>query len=194
MVGAGYRLINKSLVGLGHYRVLRVGEVAARRNDGLGQHHFLALGMRETLLQNIESLGLDKNGKPDDTGWIQINRYYNAEALKDMPAVAAGTWKPVVPGKTPFDRGYCPRFEEALQFTDERFAGIMRQAHEDGVAVADLPRFAIASHNEGYGNALDGYERGNVDLHTSGGDYSAWVLATAPRIKLWLALHPNWRP
>ena len=68
----------------------------------------------------------------------------------------------------------------------------MAFATSGGVPSSDLLRFAVAAHNAGPTGALEGYREGNIDKHTAGGDYSAYVFATAPLVHNWIVAHPNW--
>lgn len=210
--------VGKALSRLGNYRVKRTQEVADAGNpDGIAGKHLLALGMGETLLQNIlgglkwvaspsgtqTRLGekgnwvplnpLDPNeAKLMDVGVFQISRRYHSASLARMPGVHAGTWGPVVASRS--DIGdLCPRFEDSLQFTLIGIHEAMAFGEDMGVKAADLPRFAVAAHNAGWAGALKGYREGNVDKYTALGDYSAQVWATAKQIDRWLYAHPNWR-
>ncbi len=187
---------------LGHYRVVRTQIVGALGEpNGIGGSHYLALGLRETNLKNINGGAVWVDGHweeappyEQDTGVFQISRVHHPSDLKRMPAVKEGTWTPVIGGKTAFDPGYCPRFEESLQFLDFEFSEALAFADDYGVAPENRPRFAIAAHNGGKGGALRGWREGNVDKYTTGGDYSAWVLHHTSLVKRWLRQHPTWKP
>lgn len=200
-MGPTTQQVQDALSGLGNYRVLRAQDVAGIGTpDGISGSLLLALGMRETWLRNVEggATMLDGRWVPEtdphrkDVGWTQISRLWHSDALRLMPGVVAGSWGPVVARKTAADGGYVPRFEEALQFT-------LHELHEsvayalDFVPDGDVIRVAVAGHNAGIVGAVDGYRRGNPDLHTTGGDYSAWVLAARAKVNQWLAAHPHWR-
>lgn len=207
MTSIDYRNVAAALSRLGVYRVKRAQQVAAAgKPDGVSGSLILALGMRETWGRNIEGGATFIDGKwvaldssrPDeaklmDVGWLQINRHYHHDNLKAMPAVAAGTWKPVVAGHTPADAGYVPRFEESLQFTMAEFRSSIAYGGAHGVHADDLPRFAVAAHNAGVAGALAGYRAGDVDARTALGDYSLWVLGCRKIINTWLGEHDNWR-
>lgn len=193
--------IGEALARLGNYRVKRAQQYCNLVNDGIGGPLVLALGMRETWGRNIQGgakmvagkwVPLDPklDGMKMDVGWTQINRGYHYVSLLKMPAVANGTWGPVVEGKNPVNSGYVPRFEEALAFTVTEMREAMAYAHDHHVENAE--RFAVAAHNAGSGGALRGYQDGNVDKFTAGGDYSAWVMAAKAEVKTWLTAHPNW--
>ena len=189
---------------LGRYRVGRAHEVAALRHDGIGGHHYLALGMREVgpfQHWNIEGGARLVNGRwvkeddPDmmDVGPFQISRKWHKAALARMKAVAVATWKPLIAGKTAADGGYAPRWSDSLTYVDRSFEANLDFGQTHGVRREDLVRFAIAAHNAGQGGALRGYREGDVDRYTTGGDYSAQVLRYAKVIKEWIADHPAWR-
>lgn len=201
--------VGSALSRFGNYRVERTQTVANEGEpDGLAGRHILAIGLRETALQNIEGglkrlpggvwMPLDPTNPSDaavmDIGCFQISRRYHSAELAAMPngAVAAGTWKPIVTGMTPADPGYVPTFEDSLQFTIEGLQDAQDYGRLKGVPASELPRFSIAAHNAGMGGALQGWREGNVDKYTAMGDYSGWVLKTADQVLKWLKAHPNW--
>ena len=59
-------------------------------------------------------------------------------------------------------------------------------ALEHNVKPQELLPFAVAAHNAGNGGALRGYQEGDVDKYTTGGDYSADVLVRAAQAEAWL--------
>ena len=194
--------VGKALANLGNYRVKRAQEVAnSGFPDGISGSLLLALGMRETMLQNIQGGAMFVDGKwvPQtdptkmDVGWSQINRGFHSGSLKLMPGVKNGTWAPTVDGKTANDAGFVPRFEDALQFTVNMMHESQAYGSTHGVKDEDLARFAVAAHNGGMGGALKGYREGNVDKYTTLGDYSGWVLRHRTLINRWLGQHPNWK-
>lgn len=194
--------VGVALTRLGNYRVKHAGELGA--HYGVPQEVLLALGLRETSLKNIEGGAKwdDARGmwvkqtdpKLMDVGIFQISRHYHAGELAKMPGVRVGTWSPIVKGKTANDGGFVPRYEESSVFTCKEFVTTMGYAARNGVPSAQRLRFAVAAHNTGSGGALAGWRKGNVDLSTAGGDYSAWVLLHSVKIKSWLDAHPNWKP
>lgn len=211
--------IGAALTKLGNYRVKRTQEVANQGlPDGIAGKHLLALGMGETLLQNIlgglrwvdsptgtqTRLGRTGNWialKPDDpaeaklmdVGVFQISRIYHSAELARMPGVAAGTWGPVISGRADI-ANYVPRFEDSLQFTIMGLHESMAFGDDMGVPADVLPKFAVAAHNAGWGGALKGWkESKDVDKYTALGNYSAQAWSTAKQIDQWLYKHPNWR-
>jgi hypothetical protein len=194
--------VEQSLKNMGHYRVVRTQRVALEGEpDGISGALLLALTLRETWGRNIEGGAKFENGRwvPEtdplrkDVGCFQISRRYHLGALRQMPGVRAGTWAPVVAGKTAADSGYVPRFEEQLRFTIEAFHEAMAFAEDHGVPRRDLPRFAVAAHNAGSGGALNGYRVGDVDRYTAGGNYSRDIIAKRTEVNQFLSRHPNWR-
>lgn len=194
--------IGDRLTQLGHYRVMRTQEVANQGlPDGISGSLILALGLRETGLTNVEGGAELVNGvwvpqsdpNKKDVGVFQISRLYHKASLALMPGVKIGTWTPVVNGKSAANGGYCPRFEDSLQYVVKSMHEAQAYGGDHDVKEADLPRFAVAAHNGGMGGALQGYRVGNVDKYTTGGDYSAWCLYHKTGINHWLAEHPNWR-
>lgn len=191
------------LASLGNYRVKRAQEAAlVGSSDGISGSLLLALGLRESHGKNVEGgAKYDEDKKkwvaqddPNlmDVGWLQISRAYHKDALKRMLGVKAGTWTPVVAGKTAADGGYCPRFEESLQFAINELRESQAYGEDNKVPIEDLTRFAVAAHNAGAGGALKGYKNGDVDEYTTLGDYSSWVLATREQVHKWLTKHPGW--
>lgn len=188
--------VDNYLKSLGNWRVERTQIVGGR----LGVYE-LALALRETHAKNIDGGAVwdaDKNRwvfAPLDSGIFQISREHNSDALRTMvPCVKSGTWSPYINDHTPAEAGYCPRFEEALQFTTRNM--------NDAIAMAvdyDLPsdgtrtRFGVAAHNAGRGGALKGWrESKDVDKYTTYGDYSAWVFHTAAQVRKFFVTYPHW--
>lgn len=194
--------VDRFLAQLGNYRVRRVQTVCNEgQPDGISGSLFLALGLRETLLQNIEGgAKLDiATGKwvaqddPElmDVGVFQISRKFHIRDLELMLGVQDGTWAPVIGNRNAGDSGFVPRFEEALQYTLREFHENMAQL-EEHVPVRDLVQVAVAAHNAGVAGALHGYNMKDIDINTAGGDYSVWVLRHRTMVNHWLGQHPKW--
>ena len=189
--------------GFGYYRTTRTQRVAREGEpDGIAGVHWIALGLRETHLKNInggavwdEARDIWVPAPPEhrDAGVFQISRDWHPADLKRMPGVKEGTWGPVVEGVTAFTPGYCPRFEESLQYLKLEFGEALAFAEDEGVEPEDRARFAIAAHNAGKWGALNGYAQDNVDKYTALGNYSAWVLRHVTLVRKWLYDHPNWK-
>lgn len=160
----------------------------------------LALGLRETWLRNI--LGgaklVDGVWVPEDdpakqdAGFLQISKKWHPDVLRRMEAVASGTWQPVIEGANAFAPGMVPTFRAAVPYVLAELASSLDFARLHVIPDRDRQRFAIAAHNCGKGGALEGYRHGDVDMLTSGGDYSAWVLDAAPKVEQFVVTHPNW--
>lgn len=194
--------VGKFLADLGNYRVKRAQEAAlVGPSDGISGALLLSIGLRETHLLNIEGGAklvdghwvAEDDATHMDVGWLQISRRYHPTSLAAMPGVKAGTWTPLVDGKTANDGGFCPRYEDSLQYTITELREAQDYGRVHGVAENDLVRYAVASHNAGLGGALSGYRAGDVDKYTALGDYSAWALATRTQVNRWLGAHPNWQ-
>lgn len=170
--------------------------------------HTMALGLRETGLQNICGGAALVDGKWEpvytDRGWLQITDTIDANAkwLESIPGCPNGqgdrsNWEPDMRGfragktnaLTPM---HSPTLSAALTYTLRQIAVEREQAYQTNVEHPDVLRFVIAAHNAGFHGALAGYEAGNVDAHTTLGNYSAWVLANAPAIAEWIRARPNW--
>jgi hypothetical protein len=187
--------VGKALAHLENYRVLRVQEICYPY-DPISASVMLALGFRETGLQNIVGGAVEEDGKwvfsDQDAGWLQISRKYENDFLKGAEGCKSGQWGPAKPAHSAAELGYVPRFTPALLHTKATMLDDMSFARSNGVPQQDLLRFAIVAHNAGAGGALEGYRAGNFDLRTAHGDYSAYVLGTVPLIHNWIAAHPNW--
>jgi hypothetical protein len=156
----------------------------------------LAIASRETWIQNIDGdpMGPQGNGKG---GW-QIDKRSWAHWLSLVPAVADGTWGPVVEhitvdGKrvkvSALDNGFCPTLTDGCK----QAVAILKDYWEQvGLwAPADERRRAmVASYNAGPGGAYMGwhYDR-NVDARTTGGNYSGDVLGRQTLVHNYLRKH-----
>lgn len=193
--------VEAALRRLGLYRVRRAQQVAKEGPpDGISGATLLALGLRESGLRNINGgLKKDSEGRwiadPErpDHGVFQINRGFHASALKRMPAVEEDSWWPVISDKTAYDKGYAPRFEESLRFVLELAHEHQAYGESQGIIEDDLGRFAIVAHNAGAGGAMRGWNEGEPDKFTAGGDYSAWVLRHRDKINHFLKANPKWQ-
>lgn len=196
--------VGAALATAGHYRVIRAQQLAGvGPPDGISGALLLSLGLRETWLHNIQGgAKLDVTGRwvplgPEDAdlmdvGALQISRRWHADTLAKLPGVKSGTWGPVIPGRSPAEYGYVPRWTESIEFTLREFHESIAYAADHGVPPEDRVRFAVAAHNAGLGGALNGWRAGNVDRNTAHGDYSAWVLQARTAVNAWLHQHPNW--
>jgi len=196
--------VDRALARLGNYRVRRVQAVAnAGLPDGISGALLLALGLRETGLQNVEGGAkwdvIREKWIPQDdpnlmdVGVFQISRKYHMQDLQKMIGVKSGTWTPVVITATAATPGFVPRFEESLQY-------VLMEMHENMALLEnsvldpdrDLVQAAVAAHNAGVGGSAKGYREGDVDKYTAGGDYSEWVFRHRTKVNRWLKDHPKW--
>lgn len=192
--------VDSAIKRFGYYRTRRTQQVAAMGPpDGISGALLLALGLRETLLQNINGgARFDPElqkwvATTEDHGVFQISTRHHQRVLAMMPAVEVDTWGPVVPGFSAYDEGYCPRFEDSLQFTLRYMHDAQEQGSDAGIDPDDLGRFAVVAHNAGVSGALRGFREGNPDKYTAGGDYSTWIMAHRTKVNTWLRGHPKWK-
>lgn len=177
--------VGAALKKLGPYRVLQAQHVANEGpGDGISGGLMLSLGLRESLLQNIN------NPAQTDKGCFQITEFYHLSWLKSEPGCPEGQWR-TQPGRTADEDGFCPRYTPALIYA----LGILQQGatYARKHSIKDAVRFGIVSFNAGIGGAMKGLDVGDIDRYTTGGDYSAWVLAVKPKVQHWIAGHPNWQ-
>ncbi len=201
--------VGDALRRLGHYRVVRAQEAALEGpSDGISGALLIALTLRETGGRNIEggakwdatnqrwvALDPETEWREMDVGCFQISRRFHIAELRRMPGVKAGTWGPVVDWHTAAEGGYCPQFEESLRYVIREMREAQAYGDDQGVPDKLLPRFAVAAHNGGWGGAINGWEAGDLDRFTTGGDYSAWVLAHRTKVNSVLnsARYANWK-
>lgn len=172
---------------LGLYRVQVAQEIAADGSpDAFSGALLLALGLRESALQNIN------NPAETDHGCFQISEHYHAPFLQREPGCKAGSWLPTADHKAVED-GYCPRFTPACKYALDMLKANYAYAVSKFVQSKDLLPFAVAAYNAGIGGAMAGYRDGDVDKYTTGGDYSAWVLAHRTKVNAFLVRNPKWR-
>lgn len=169
-VRPGARDDREALRGFGKGRagVVRNIARAGQRPDLFTAAVLLAVGLRETYLQNI--VGDYGHGR----GVFQQDDRWQAEWLGDHRGCKSGTWRTVYESALP--AGRVPSLSAGCRRTRELLEQNVAFGNAHGVAAKDLRRFAIASYNAGPGNALLGYHEGDVDRYTAGGDYSEDVL------------------
>lgn len=179
--------VDQALSRLGHYRVTAAQYAALEGPpDDISGALLLSLGLRESLLQNIN------NKAQTDKGTFQITEMYHAPFLRAEPGCPEGTWTAVA-GHSAYEDGYCPRFTPALHYALNMLQIHRRYAVSKGITGELALRYAIAAYNAGGGGAWEGYKAGNIDLKTTGGDYSAWVIEHRKMVIRWLNAHPNWK-
>ncbi len=186
--------VGKALSEFGNYRVLRSQELA--HGKVIPASVLMALGLRESGLKNICGGAILEDGKwvqsYSDRGCFQISDKIEPDWLKSVPGCLNGHWSPV--GEvSAFQPMHVPRFTDAAIETLRVAKLNYAQAKAAGVKAEDLVRFCVAAHNAGFQGALKGYREGDVDLHTTHNDYSAWVMRESGVIHAWVLAHPNWR-
>lgn len=188
--------VAKALKTMGRYRVAACVHYAAEGPpDDFGGHHLLALGLRESLGRNV----LGDHGRA--RGVFQIHDAHHYDFLRSQPGCPAGRldepmtveeWH-AVEGRFAIEPGFVPRFTPAMIYALDQLVRLRRWAIRDEVPKKEARLVALSAYNQGYGGALQAYRRGDVDAGTTGGDYSAWVMATAHQVYGWLQDHPNWK-
>lgn len=175
--------LSPQLRGFGAKRYFELSDAIARyRFTDVGDRVMLALSSREADLLNVTS-------PTNDRGAFQISMASHAADLMHMPAVEDGTWGPIIVGATAADDGMVPMLSAGAVFAMQKLKSDRDFGISQGVPKNLQLRFALASYNAGRVGALKGFKEGDVDLHTTGGDYSADVLerwkVIAPLIAEW---------
>lgn len=187
--------VHKRITGLGAERVRKVLAVGREGGpDQISGSLLLAIGIRESGLMNV--LG--------DDGWargaFQIHARFHPEKLRGLPGCRAAAtiakhtsrcWVPVK-GHTALDAGYAPTIEDGARVCVRILRDYLKQAGRSDIPIHDRLRVAIAAYNCGMGGALKGYRAGNVDMATTGADYSKDCLLRRTELNQWLHAHPKW--
>jgi hypothetical protein len=180
--------VERALKRLGNYRVKAAQEAANEGPpDGISGALMLALGLRESDLQNIN------NPDQTDHGCFQISDIYHDDWLRSEPGCKEKTWT-AVEGHTAAESGYCPRYTPALNYALKMLKANRLAAMRLGVPENKAVRFAVAAYNAGFGGAMRGWREGDVDKYTTGDDYSDWTMRHRLIIQHWLDKHPSWKP
>ena len=181
------KIIDQALRNLGNYRVLAAQHIAAEGpSDEFSGALLLSLGLRESLLQNIN------NPAGTDRGWAQITDLWHKDWLASEPGCPQGSWR-AVEGKTALDEGYCPRFTPAALYAVQMLRDAAATARKEKVPSEKVVHFSVAAYNAGQSGAMRGYRENNIDKYTTGGDYSEWVITHRRYVLKWLREHPNWQ-
>ena len=192
--------LDAAILKFGNYAVLKVqADVHAVFPGGwYSPSVLMALGLRETNLQNICGGAIKVNGQWQrsftDRGWLQISdtQPANAAWLATVPGCPNGSWDPAH-GHTAIEPMHVPTMSGAMDYTLKEMVSHRQLAYNAGVKSEDCLQFIVAAHNAGFTGALNGYQEGNVDANTTLGDYSWWVLHYAPQIAAWIKAHPKWQ-
>ena len=166
----------------GEHRIRIVSELVHQGTpDGIGTALVLALGSRETNIANI--VGDGGHGR----GWLQIDDRFHAQWLNAHAGCKDGTW--VARFSSALPAGRVPTLTSSIMRAIEILHGNMAFADSRKVPTAERVRFAVAAYNCGAGNAIKGFANGGVDTLTTGGDYSADVLARRDVVARYLKAH-----
>jgi hypothetical protein len=166
-----HALVHSRLLALGHGRYEAVEELARRgAPDFISGSLIVAIGMRESWCKNIAGDG--GHGR----GWLQIDDRSHAAWLRAHAGCKSGSWD-FAHGHHAIDHGYVPGCSAGASLAIDLLHGNYQYLRSHGHA---SKAGAIAAYNCGAGNALAGARRGNVDLYTTGRDYSHWVLQVQP--------------
>jgi peptidoglycan hydrolase-like protein with peptidoglycan-binding domain len=115
----------------------------------------LAIASRETNMQDI--CGDAGHGR----GLFQIDDRSHVDFLKRCGAYGAGGMPPLA---------------EAAEYAASLLDANRAFGRSKGIAGDALVKFMISAYNAGAGNALAGYQHGDSDARTAGGDYASDVL------------------
>ncbi len=127
----------------------------AEKRHKLPQGMLLAIASRETNMQDI--VGDGGHGR----GLFQIDDRFHGDWLRKHGAPGAGT---------------TPRIKDAADYAAAMLASNLAYGQKKKVGEDQQVRFAASAYNAGCGGAFTGFQSGNCDLKTTGGDYGADVL------------------
>ena len=127
----------------------------AEKRHKLPHRMLLAIASRETNMQDI--VGDGGHGR----GLFQIDDRFHGDWLAKHGARGAGT---------------TPRMKDAAEFAAAMLASNVSYAQQKGVGAEQQVRFAASAYNAGCGGAYSGFQSGDCDQRTTGGDYGSDVL------------------
>jgi peptidoglycan hydrolase-like protein with peptidoglycan-binding domain len=127
----------------------------AEKRHKLPQGLLLAIASRETNMQDI--VGDGGHGR----GLFQIDDRFHGDWLAKHGARGPGT---------------TPRLKDAAEYAAALVASNVSFAQQKGVGSDQVVRFAASAYNAGCGGALSGFQSGDCDRKTAGGDYGSDVL------------------
>src|SRR5580765_2551395 len=127
----------------------------AEKRHNLPAGLLLAVASRETNME--DKVGDAGHGR----GLFQIDDRFHGDWLAKHGAPGAGT---------------TPRIKEAADYAAAMLASNVVYAQKKKVDEDQQVRFAASAYNAGCGGAFSGYQSGNCDLKTTGGDYGSDVL------------------
>jgi peptidoglycan hydrolase-like protein with peptidoglycan-binding domain len=143
-------------VALAHARGWTPFIARAEKRHKLPAGFLLAIASRETNMQDI--CGDGGHGR----GLFQIDDRFHGDWLSQHGAPGAGT---------------TPRIKDAAEFAAAMLAENVAFAQQKGVGADQLVKFAASAYNAGCGGAFSGFQGGDCDSRTAGGDYGADVIA-----------------
>jgi len=181
---------------LGNYRIGQALDIAGAPDDAITGAVLLAIGSRESSMENIVGGGyFDKGGKWHttgvDRGFFQLNIEAHHNFLASSVGCLSGSWTPVK-GHTAAEVGYVPQFTTACQYVKWLRSTSLVFAKQNKVKAADRLMFSVCAHNLGDHGALAAYQHGGVDglnAATMHGNYGVDVLARLETIDAWLKAH-----
>jgi peptidoglycan hydrolase-like protein with peptidoglycan-binding domain len=134
----------------------------AEEGKGLPAGLLLAIASRETDMQDVVGDGGHGRGlfQIDDRAWPEWLAAHGAGAQGATPPVA-----------------------DAARHAAWILSDNLAFGRRHGVPPPLLLKFAVSGYNAGPGGALAGFEQGNSDLRTTGGDYAADVLDRLARMR-----------
>jgi len=127
----------------------------AEKRHKLPNGMLLAIASRETNMQDI--VGDGGHGR----GLFQIDDRFHGDWLAKHGAPGAGT---------------TPRIKDAAEYAAAMLASNVAYAQQKKVGQDQQVRFAASAYNAGCGGAYSGFQAGNCDQKTTGGDYGSDVL------------------
>ena len=185
-----------------HLGVLRTRKALALGDDLISGELLIALAIRESGLRNVlGDYSADKK-RAHARGAFQIHDRYHSEFLRSVPGCVAARWIPEatranwipVKGTHAMMRWMCPTWEDGARYAQEILTGFVKIARAQNIRAGHTRlRIALAAYNTGMGGALEGYRADDIDMNTTGKDYSRDVLRRMMFVHEWLNRHPNWR-
>jgi hypothetical protein len=142
---------------------------ATRKSIHVSYPLALAIALRESNCRNI--VGDGGHGR----GMFQIDDRYHKEFLKSSRGCKSGSTIPIYRGA--LAKGRVPTVYAGAMKMCEILESNVAQAIKAEIPFGSRLRVAISAYNAGFTGALTGYRLGNSDLHTTGKNYAADVLA-----------------
>ena len=169
--------IASEIEALGDERVEKIRDIG--RREHISGVLLLAMAHRESNMRNI--VGDGGHGR----GMMQIDDRFHATWLSEHKGCRSGSFDATFDSALP--AGRVPSLVAGVKKACELLNQNIAFAKANGVPDGKRLRFAVAAYNAGPGNALKGFQAGDVDKLTTGGDYSRDVLAHRAEVKQALA-------